>query len=68
MAGALQVQLAGDAWYFGKLHKKPFIGDDIRMISIEDICRSHRLMYATEFLCAVIFAAFRILVLKLAGI
>lgn len=68
MAGALQVQLAGDAWYFGKLHKKPFIGDDIRMISIEDICRSHRLMYATEFLCAVIFAAVRILVLKLAGI
>ena len=68
MAGALQVQLAGDAWYFGKLHKKPFIGDDIRMISIEDICRSHRLMYATEFFCAVIFAAVRILVLKLAGI
>ena len=68
MAGALQVQLAGDAWYFGKLHKKPFIGDDIRMISIEDICRSHRLMYATEFLCAGIFAAVRMLVLILAGI
>ena len=26
MAGALQVQLAGDAWYFGELYKKPTIG------------------------------------------
>ncbi len=26
-AGALQVQLAGDAWYFGVLHKKETIGD-----------------------------------------
>lgn len=26
MAGALRVQLAGDAWYFGKLYKKPTIG------------------------------------------
>lgn len=25
MAGALRVQLAGDAWYFGKLYKKPTI-------------------------------------------
>lgn len=29
MAGALQVQLAGDAWYFGKKHEKPTIGDPI---------------------------------------
>lgn len=30
MAGALEVQLAGDAVYFGKVVKKPTIGDDIR--------------------------------------
>ena len=29
-AGALDVQLAGDAWYFGVLHKKKTIGDPIR--------------------------------------
>lgn len=44
-AGALGVQLAGDAWYFGKLHKKPFIGDDVRTVETEDIRRANRLMY-----------------------
>ena len=32
MAGALDVQLAGDAYYFGKLYEKPTIGDPIRLI------------------------------------
>lgn len=50
MAGALDVQLAGDAWYFGKLHKKPTIGDPIRKIEREDIRRSHVLLYATAIL------------------
>ena len=40
MAGALDIQLAGDAWYFGELHKKPFIGDPIRKVEMEDILRS----------------------------
>ena len=40
MAGALEIQLAGDAWYFGELHKKPFIGDPIRKVEKEDILRS----------------------------
>ena len=30
MAGALGVQLAGDATYFGVVHKKPYIGDKNR--------------------------------------
>ena len=44
-AGALGVQLAGDAWYFGILHKKPFIGDDTRPVEPEDIVRVNRIMY-----------------------
>lgn len=59
MAGALEVQLAGDAWYFGKLHKKPFIGDPIRKIEIEDIPRSHKLMYATAVLSVIVFGILR---------
>lgn len=47
MAGALNVRLAGDAQYFGVVHKKPFIGDDNRPIELQDILRSHRLLYAT---------------------
>ena len=63
MAGALNIQLAGDAWYFGTLHKKPFIGDDIRPVEAEDIRRSHKLMYGTAILSAAVFAAVRLLVL-----
>lgn len=53
MAGALDVQLAGDAWYFGVLHKKPAIGDPVREIEAEDIRRSHTLLYATSVLSLV---------------
>lgn len=49
-AGALGVQLAGDAVYFGKVYKKEFIGDALRRIEPEDILRTRRLMYAAEFL------------------
>lgn len=47
MAGALGVQLAGDAQYFGEIHHKPFIGDSTREVEPEDILRSHRLLYTT---------------------
>ena len=49
-AGALGVQLAGDAVYFGKVYKKEFIGNALRRIEPEDILRTRRLMYAAEFL------------------
>lgn len=58
-AGALSVQLAGNAWYFGKLHEKPFIGDDIRPIQEEDIRRSCRLLYVTAALGVLIFGIIR---------
>ena len=60
MAGALHVQLAGDAWYFGKLYKKKTIGDDIRPVEYEDIKRANKLLYATAVLSLVI-----LMVLKL---
>ena len=49
-AGALGVQLAGDAVYFGKVYKKEFIGDALRRIEPEDIQRTGRLMYVAELL------------------
>lgn len=61
-AGALDVRLAGDAYYFGELHKKPFIGDDIREIENEDICRANRLMYCTSVLMLIICTALRALI------
>ena len=59
MAGALGVQLAGDAVYFGKVVKKPTIGDDIRPVEAEDIKRANHLMYLTSFLGLVFFAGIR---------
>ena len=47
-AGALHLRLAGDAWYFGTLHKKPYIGDDDRQIQPADIRRANRLMFFAE--------------------
>ena len=56
-AGALGVQLAGDAYYFGKLYKKPTIGDAQRPVEYEDIRRVNRLMYAAVWLALLIAAA-----------
>ncbi len=50
MAGALGIQLAGDAWYFGKLHPKPTIGDAARPIEAQDIRRAHRMLLVTSLL------------------
>lgn len=47
-AGALNVQLAGDAYYFGQLYHKPTIGDANRSVEAEDIKRANRLMYGTS--------------------
>ena len=49
-AGALGVQLGGNASYFGKLYEKPTIGDPIRPIGRGDVLRACRLMYGTSLL------------------
>ena len=54
MAGALNIQLAGNAWYFGTLHEKPTIGDPIRAVEPQDIVRANRLLYMTAILAVVL--------------
>ena len=61
-AGALHLRLAGDAWYFGELHKKPYIGDEDRAIEPADIRRSNRLMYGTSVLMLLLSAAVRCII------
>ena len=61
-AGALDVQLAGDAVYFGKIHKKEFIGDPLRKIEAEDIPRAGRLMYVTTVLMLLVFGGIKLLI------
>ncbi len=61
-AGALGIKLAGDAYYFGKLYKKPFIGDEIRQISKENIAEANLLMYTSAVLTMIIFGIIRLFV------
>lgn len=56
-AGALGICLAGDAVYFGKVVKKPTIGDALRPVEYEDIRRANRLMYGTAVLCEMLCLA-----------
>ena len=64
-AGALNLQLAGDAYYFGKLVQKPTIGDDNRPVTPEDIPLMNRLMYLTSFLSLILLTGLRGLVVWL---
>lgn len=64
-AGALEVQLAGDAYYFGKLYKKKTIGDDIRQIEAEDIKRVNNMLYVSSFLGLIIFSIIKFLILTI---
>ncbi len=56
MAGALRLRLAGNAFYFGRLHEKPYIGDDLRDIETEDIRRANHLMYGTAVAGLLLFS------------
>ena len=54
-AGALDIQLGGSSFYFGKRVEKPTIGDPLRPVEPADILRCNRLMYAAAFLAMVLF-------------
>lgn len=61
-AGALGVELLGDASYFGVVCHKPTIGDPKRTIESEDILRADRLMFVSEglmvFVAVILFLIF----------
>ena len=50
-AGALGIQLAGNARYFGRVVEKPTLGEDLRPVRPEDIPRANRLMLGAAVLC-----------------
>lgn len=62
-AGALNVQLAGPATYFGKYCDKPTIGDAVRAIEPKDILRANTMMYVASVLGLAAAVLVRILVL-----
>ena len=58
-AGALGVQLAGPAYYFGEYYPKPTIGDALHPIEPEDIRRANKMMYAESLLALLLGLAIR---------
>ncbi len=68
MAGALDIQLAGNAYYFGKLYEKPAIGDRLREVEDRDICRANRLLYISAALGTFVFAGIRLLAVGVLGL
>ena len=60
-AGALGVQLAGPAYYFGEYYDKPTIGDPLREIEPRDVLRANRMMYAESLLALVLGLAVRLM-------
>ena len=63
-AGALDIQLAGDAYYFGKRYEKPSIGDPLQAVVPDDIRRMNRLMYGAAFLSAAVLSAISFLLYR----
>lgn len=63
MAGLLNLQLAGDAYYHGVLHKKEFIGDALRRTEPDDIKRANTIMYLAALFALLIFCGARLAVL-----
>jgi len=64
-AGALGIQLAGPAVYFGELCDKPTIGDATRPVEPADIKRVNRLLYGaavlSELICLIVMAGIHFL-------
>ncbi|MBQ9648740.1 MAG: cobalamin biosynthesis protein CobD [Oscillospiraceae bacterium] len=63
-AGALGVQLGGDAWYFGERHEKALLGDAIRSCGPEDILKTDRMMYCGSVLLCLFCAAVRLVIVR----
>lgn len=59
-AGALGIRLAGPAYYFGEKYEKPYIGDALRAVEIQDILRANRMLYGAGFLSLAVGLAMRV--------
>lgn len=63
-AGALGVQLGGEAWYFGRRYQKATLGDATRPCEAEDIRRAGRMMLCGSALLLLVCALCRFLLVR----
>ncbi len=61
LAGALQIQLGGPAYYNGEKCDKPFLGDDRAEITLADYKKTVMIVYGSSLVMAVIVFGLRLL-------
>ena len=61
-AGALRIQLAGPAYYFGEYYDKPYLGDPLRPVEYDDIKRANKMLYVSSILTYAIGLTIRFLI------
>ncbi len=54
-AGALGIQLGGDAVYAGRIEHHSILGNNLKQIEISDIKKACKLMYVTSIICLIFF-------------
>ncbi|WHE06771.1 adenosylcobinamide-phosphate synthase CbiB [Thermoanaerobacterium thermosaccharolyticum] len=64
VAGALNVELGGLNYYFGKPELKPKLGDGKETLKLEHIKDSVKIMYMTSILGLVLFFALKLIILN----
>jgi len=67
-AGALGIELLGDAYYGGELHKRPVIGDFQNYPESDDIEKTGDMMYLTVIFTVVLVMVWRVLIAWLMGL
>ena len=58
VAGALNLRLGGPNYYFGKLVEKPYIGDHLKDIEVEDVYITNKIIYSVTILAYIIAMVF----------
>lgn len=62
VAGALDIRLGGANYYFGKLVKKPEIGDEIKKITVDSVDMVNKILYLSSFLGVILACSISIII------